>query len=265
MTPMRPIHGLLFAFSLSAVTAVTTPAWADVTITQTTSVKIMRADISGDSVTRIKGHKMRTDLTTKSGDQTSTIFDLDAQKMISIDHKKKEASVIDMAEAREAMSKVADTDVKADLKATGATKQVAGHTCAVYDSNVNVAAKIADQPMNVVVAGPVCLSKDAPGRADFAAFYLAAAEKGLFFQDPRQVKAQPGQAKGMVSLYKAMGEAGIPLSTDVNIKFEGSGPMAAIMGKMGGGAMQGETTKIETGALADDIFQAPAGYTVKTK
>lgn len=260
---MRPIPGLLFVLTLTA--AVSTPAWADVTVTQTTSTKIMRMDISGESVTRIKGHKMRTDLTLKSGEQQTTIFDLDAQKMISIDHKKKEASVLDMTEAREAMAKVADTDVQSDLKSTGVTKQVAGLSCTVYDSNINVAAKIADQPMNVVLAGPVCLSKDAPGKADFSAFYAAAAEKGLFFQDPRSVKAQPGQAKGTVALYKAMGEAGIPLSTDVTIKFEGSGPMAAIMGKMGGGTIQSEATKVETGALADDIFQPPAGYAVKSK
>jgi hypothetical protein len=259
---MRPISGLLFTLTLTAAAA--TPARADVTITQTSSTKIMRMDVSGESVMRIKGHKMRTDMTTKDG-TTSSIFDLDAQKMTNIDHKKKEVTVIDMAETRQALSGISDADVKADLKPTGATKTVAGLSCTVYDSNIGVNAKVADQPITVVLAGPVCLSKDAPGKADFAAFFATAAEKGLFFQDPRAVKAQPGQAKGMVSLYKMMGDAGIPMTTDVTIKFEGSGPMAAIMAKMGGGTMSGETTKVETGALADDVFQAPAGYTIKTK
>ena len=55
------------------------PAWADVTLTQTTGGKMMGAgDMAGTSVTRIKGHKMRVD-STRGGIDTSTIFEARAR------------------------------------------------------------------------------------------------------------------------------------------------------------------------------------------
>ena len=52
------------------------------------------------SITYIKGLKMRTD-STLGDTPTTTIIDLEAQKFISINHKKKEAQVYDMAQFRQ--------------------------------------------------------------------------------------------------------------------------------------------------------------------
>src|SRR5690242_19720855 len=63
---------------------VAAPAAADVTVTSTTSGKIpMGGDLAGTQVTRIKGNKMRMDMT--QGDrQTAIILDVDGQRMISL-------------------------------------------------------------------------------------------------------------------------------------------------------------------------------------
>ncbi len=69
-----------------------TPAFADVTVTAQVSGKGIGKAAESQSITYIKGLKMRTD-STLGDTPTSTIIDIEAQKFISINHKKKEASV----------------------------------------------------------------------------------------------------------------------------------------------------------------------------
>jgi hypothetical protein len=246
------------------------PVWADVTLTQNTGGKMFTNDMSGTNTTRIKGHKMRVDMKSTAGpgggQDTSMIFDVDAGKIIILNHKSKEATVRNTSEFGESLTKIADADMKTDLTATGATKTIAGASCTVYDSTVAVSFTPMEKqpPMKMTMAGPVCLSKSAPGAADFQAFYVAASQKGFIFTDPAQAKAQPGMAKGMATMMKKWADAGIALSSDVNMNFEGSGMMAEMMKKMGGAKMTSEATKIETSAIADDVFTVPTGYKTKT-
>ena len=115
----------------------------------------------------------------------------------------------------------------------------------------------------VRMSGPVCLVKGGPGAADYAAFYKMAAEKGLFFTDPRAAKAQPGQARGMTELYREMSSKGVAYSTELTFKFEGSGMMAQMMNKMGGMTMQADVVEVSAAPLDDSVFAVPAGFKTK--
>ena len=149
---------------------------------------------------------------------------------------------------------------------TAETKQILGRNCTRYDTRVAVkTAPIPNQPMTIVMTGPAWIAKDAPGQGDYAAFYRAAVEKGFIFMDPKAAKAQPGQAKGMATMYKAMADAGLPLATEVQMKFEGTGPMAAMMNKMASFSFSSVVTAIGTETVPDDRFAVPAGYKTKTK
>jgi hypothetical protein len=241
-------------------------ARADVTITETTGGKMFgQADLSGTRVTRIKGHKMRQDNNRTGGDSLSTIFDVDAGKIIVLNNTKKEATVQQTAEFNQALSKISDADVKADMTATSATRTVAGQSCTVYDANISITFAMMEKapPITMTMKGPVCLSKSAPGAADFSGFYSAASEKGFFFTDPGMVRTQPGMAKGMSTMLKKLAEGGLSLSSDLAMDFEGDNMMAQMMKKMGGGKIVSEATKVDTGAIADDAFGVPAGYKVK--
>lgn len=239
-------------------------ASADVTVTATVGGRMSGGD-GGQSVVRIKGNKMRNDLT-QGNNTISSIFDLDAGKMITLDHKKKEAIVMDVATAGAVLEKVKDTDVQVKVTPTSETKTIAGHSCTVLDSDVKVAFAPAEgMSLAILMNGPVCVSKNAPGQKDYSQFYMTAVEKGFFFTDPRAAKAQPGPAKGFAQLYKAWAEAGVPLSSSITLKFDGGGMMAGLMNKMAGGAMTSEVTNIDTASIADDQFAPPAGYKVKTQ
>jgi hypothetical protein len=256
---MRRTFGLL-----AGVMLVSAPAWADITLTSKMTGKMAGGD-GTIQVVKIKGSKMRTDMT-RGSDMTSTIFDVDAGKMIVLDHKKKEAVVLDTTAIVETMGKTGNSiDVKTDLKPTSEKKQVAGFDCTVYDTNVTVAMSPGEgMNMTLAMTGPACLSANAPGKAEYEQFYKAAVAKGFFFTDPRAAKAQPGMAKAIAEASKKWAEAGVPLSSTTSMKFEGGGMMTGMMNKMMGGPTTTELTKVETGAIADTEFATPAGYKVKT-
>jgi hypothetical protein len=67
-------------------------------------------------------------------------------------------------------------------------------------------------------------------------------------------------------MYRQMAEiGGIPYETDVQIKMSGSGPMAAILSKIGNVTMTTTVDSVEVAPLADDLFAPPAGYKLNPK
>lgn len=241
-------------------------ASADVTVKATSTGKGFAQLADGETVSYIKGRKMRADMV-RGDTKTSMILDIDSQKMISIDHKKKEAEITDLAQLQETLKKVTDADIKVSVKPTGQTRQILGQECQEHLMEVRVAfAPIPDQKVEMVMGGPAWIAKDSPGKADYLEFYKAAAEKGMLFGvDPRAAKAQAGQIRGMAALYEAMANAGIPYVQEIQIKFEGGGMMAAMMSKMGGTSMTNTINSIATDTLDDALFAVPAGYKTKTR
>jgi hypothetical protein len=245
------------------------PAHADVTLKQTTGGKGMGISGTTNGVTYIKGNKMRTDVVI--GDKTQTmLFDVDAQKLYMFDSKKKEADVWDMASFAGELSKAVDVSTaKASVKANGQTKQIAGQSAAGYDMEVSMQSALGgskDMMMTVTLSGPMWIVKNAPGSADYSRFYKAGVEKGWIFSDPRGAKAQPGQAKAMAEMYRQMAEiGGIAYESDMQIKMSGSGPMAAILSKIGNVTMTTKVDSVDVAPLADDLFAPPAGYKLNPK
>lgn len=241
-------------------------AHADVTIKTTSTGKGFGISGSTTSTTYIKGLKMRAD-SSMGGSPTSTIIDLEAQKFISLNHKKKEAQVLDMAKLRQDMDKmVKGAEAASSLKPTGEKKEFAGKSCTGYEMTASMPMAMGEgMEMTMVMTGPVFIARGAPGSADYAKFYLAAAEKGFIANDPRAAKGAAQQTKGMTALYKAIAETGgIPYYMETSVKIEGGGPMASMMSKMMGGAAFSTTvTAVSTEAIPDDKFAIPADYKVK--
>jgi hypothetical protein len=247
------------------IAACATTASADVKMVTQMSGKMMGRNPSGETVTYIKGARMRTDQT-MGGNQLSTIMDVDAGELISINHKNKEVEIWNIAELAKTMqgSGVSASGVDVKITPNGATKEIAGYKASGHDMIVSVRAQMAEgMAMTVTISGPAYLSTDAPGVKDYASFYEAAADKGFFFGDPRAAKAQPGNAKGMMALYRTMAEKGIPLESRQVIKLSGDGPMAGMFAKMGGGEINSTVSSISAEPLSDDVFAVPAGYKVK--
>ena len=252
-----------------AVLTVAGAAFGDVTIRQTTSGKGLVALANGDSITYIKGMKMRTDAEFRGTTQT-TIFDLENQKMYVFDSKKKRAEVWDMqAFAAELAKSVETGEMKASMKPNGEKKEIAGKTAAGYRLETSVQARLGGpegMPMTVELEGPMWIVKGAPGAAEYAAFYKAAAEKGWIFTNPDAAKGSPGQAKAMAEMYRLLASTnGLPYQTEMTISVTGEGPMAAVMSRMGGMQMTSTVQSVDTGAIDESIFAPPAGYKLVAK
>lgn len=248
---------------------VAVPAWADVTIKQTTTGKGlgMSGDMTG--TTYIKGMKMRTE-TVNRGTTQVTIFDLEAQKMYSFDSKKKEADVWDMQAMAAELNKSVDTSaMTSTIKPNGQTREIAGRTATGYDMDISMPTAMGGPggpKMTVSLVGPMWIVKDAPGTKEYMAFYKAAAEKGWIFSDPRAAKGSPGQAKAMTEMYRQLAETGgVPYATEMQIKMGGDGPMAGLMARMGGMSMSTTVQSVEVGAVADEMFAPPAGYKLNNR
>jgi hypothetical protein len=254
------------AAAVAALMAV--PAWADVTVTAELTGKGIGKAAEAQSITYIKGLRQRTDAVLR-GTPTSTIIDLDAQKFISLNHKKKEAVVYDMAKFRQDLDKmVKGAEATYSLKPSGETREIAGRSCDGYLMNVTMPMALAEgMEMTLTMSGPVFIAKGAPGSDDYNAFYLAAAEKGFIANDPRAAKGAAAQTKGMTALYKAIAETGgLPYAMEWTIKIEGGGPMAGMMNKMMGGSGFTQTiTAVATDEIPADKFDIPAGFKVKTE
>ncbi len=252
----RPIliASLLFSLAWSAQ--------ADVTLRSTVSGTGFGALGNGESVTYLQGHKM---LIEHSSDvfSTATLFDIDKQQMVVINHKKKKGDQFDVREAAEMQRMIRPEDIQVKFTATDEHKQILGWDCQKYLMEIRVlGAGMPEMPMSVVIKGQAWLAPDAPGKQEYAAFYLAAAEKGYFFGDPNAARTQPGRERAMTSMYKAMAEAGLPLASEITVSFEGSGLLAQMMEKMKT-TLTTTVTAISNDALPAERFAIPADIKIK--
>ncbi len=243
------------------------PALADVTMKAAGSGKGLGMSKDMQMVTYIKGTKMRTEVI--NGDQViATITDLNAQKMIQINVKKKEAEIWDLSKMAADVEKGVGTVVPTvSFKPNGQTKEIAGRNCTGYDLSITLpmmAGKEGPDDMRIVMAGPIWIAKDAPGTKDFAAYYKAAIELGFVFNNPQQAKAQPAQVKAYNEMYRSMiAASGLAYGQEIAIKMEGGGPMGGIMSRVGGMSMSTTVTGVSLDPLPDDTFTVPMGFKTK--
>jgi hypothetical protein len=204
----------------------------------------------------------------------SAIFDIDAQKAYFFDSKKKEADVWDMGAFAAQMGQSVDlSGMKASIKPNGQTKAFGTLTANGYDMDVTVPSVMGGSggpKMTVSLTGPVWIVRDAPGGADYAEFYKAAAEKGFIFSDPRAAKGQPGQAKAMAEMYRQFASIGgiayeMNVQAKLGISSAEAGPMAGLLGRMGNIEFQTLVESVETTPVADGLFAPPAGYKLNPK
>jgi hypothetical protein len=252
----------LFGFSLLCL-AIASPARADVTIKSKGGGSGMVGAMSGDMTQYIKGLKVRTDQTTGKGRETTTIIDMAARQMVVLNHDSKEADVFDMASLSSTLEKAGVTDVSVSLTPTTQTRQIAGQSCTVHDLKISVPMQMGNTKMTMVMSGPQCIAKNAPGQADYLAFYKAASENGGFF-DPQQAKTRPAAAKAMTDMYRKMAELGVPYATEFTMGFEGQGPMADMMKKMAN-TITTEVTSVSTSPIAASLFDVPTGYKINKR
>jgi hypothetical protein len=255
---MRPVMAATVAILMAP-----SASWADVTITSTVSGKGLGAGGGMQSVTYVKGTKMRTEL-----GETITIHDAAGRQMIVLNTKKREAEIYDMAKVGAEMQKnLRGGEPRAEITPTGQKKEILGQSCDEYNLMISMPMAQGDQAaLTLTMSGPLWVARGAPGSADYAAFYKAAAENGLVFGNPQQAKSQAAQMKSTTEMYGKIADLkGVPYQMETQIKFEGSGVLASMMNKMGGVSTALTVSAVSTDPIPDDKFAVPAGYKTTNK
>ncbi|HEV2708645.1 MAG TPA: hypothetical protein VGU67_00390 [Edaphobacter sp.] len=231
------IAGVLISFAALTLSA----AHADFTYTETTQMtggsmmQLMKmagtfsktARQAGEpvvSTVAIKGNRM-----TRVGPERTEIIDLDRETITSIDHQKRQYTVITfeqmrqqiekaMQKAKEQQKKPADQDAasNADVKFqvhvrnTGATKEVAGLSAseAILTMAMDATDKTSGQTGSIAITNDLWLAAEIPGYDEVKDFYRRYAEKmKVVFSgavNPAMFAQYPGAGQGMADMVKEM-------------------------------------------------------------
>jgi hypothetical protein len=250
---------LLFGLGLFLASAA--PLYADVTISSTLTGRGM-GDTGMPSKSYIQGSKMRTE----TGGRV-TIMDAATRQMISLNPEKKEAVVYNLADLQTDMQKMIAGEPKVTMTPNGQTRTILNTSCAGYDLAMTIPMKMGDTTMAMNMTGAIWIAKGVPGASDYAGFYTAAAENGLFFGNPDAAKGPGGaQLKSTVEMYRKIAAlGGIAYQTEMQMKFDADGLMGSMMNKAGGGGLTTTVTAVSTEALDPAMFTVPADFKTKTR
>lgn len=254
---------------------------ADVTIVQKTTVEGGMASMAPGGVpsptmtTRIKGMKGRLDVdmgTPSMPANISTISDVDAKKVVLLDHNQKTARVSTGASAPAPSPSAPTVNVAGTVTPTGQTQTIDGLKCDEYTFTTSVSladisgsqmppdAAAAMQGINVVMKGSMWVAKDAPGAAEYAAYQKAMSAADLA---SAALGATGVNLPGMDKMAKAMSVVqGVPVLTEMTMSIEGQGQMADMMKQMGAMKVTTKVLSVKTDAIADDTFKVPEDYQV---
>ena len=231
---------------------------ADVVITETTAVRMGGRSATGVRTTFIKGPQMRVEVV-QGTESATTIFDLPAGATINLDDKKRRAEIREISErSAELEREYPRARVTVALAPTGATKQVAGSSCAEYTFTIRVpTTKDGQSALNMT--GAAWMAPDAPGAGDYAAFATAAADKQLVLGYASSNKILLAIARGQTELYRALANLhGIPYLIDMTTKFDGT--LSGLVNKVAAGTRTYIVTRVEVGPLPDSRFLVPDGW-----
>lgn len=166
----------------------------------------------------------------------TTIIDLGAQTMTSVDAQKKTYSVMTFDEYRQALEKMSERmkqndkgemNFKITAKDTGNTRQVAGFNTKEFLVKMEMEGtdKQSGQKGAMVITTDMWVAPSVAGYTEVRAFYQKMAEKLNWSPSGGMFMNRPDVAKGMAEVYKEIGKMdGIPVLQNVKMGAEGMAP-----------------------------------------
>jgi hypothetical protein len=254
---------------------------ADITVVQTTTVEggaaamaPAGANMSPKITMRVKGLKSRTDMVLPPTLNSSSIVDITAKQMITLQHDQKTAQVADTSAPAPATPPAATLNVDAaPPAATGKSQVIDGLKCDEYTftTSMNLSEVTGGQlppeaaemmkGLTMVMKGSMWVAKTAPGAEEYVAYQRALAKTDLA---AATLKTTGVSLPGLDKMMKAMSTVdGLPYLTVMDMTVEGTGQMADMMRQMMGGMkVTTKVTSLTTDKIGDDAFKVPEGYTV---
>jgi hypothetical protein len=265
-----------------AVTASQAMLRADVTITITNTVEgpmaaLALAGADAPRITlRIQGLKARTDMDVM-GRAIATVTDVASKQIFMLDPTQK--TVHRMTSGSPSGSPSASTPaaglndfpmpkMEVTAEPTGQTREIAGQSCSEFRTVMTMhLGQMAGAQMppemleamkdtRMVMKGSTWISTSTAGASEFITFQEAARTAGM---------AVPttlfGGQNAPDPLSQAVARAdGLPCLTEMEINYEGTGPMIDVLTKMGTMKVTSRIAEISLAPIAPDAFAVPPDY-----
>jgi hypothetical protein len=244
----------------------TPPAFADVTITIADISRGRGGPGPGDTRTLVKGARERLDQ-----GPVSTIIDLDAGRMVVLDHPARTATVYALDSLRPKQQDYAQVVV--DVELTKKTKRVGDLECReakISQSSVNPNRTLSPSGGGYaanrdITTGSVWIAIDAPGADEFRAFNRRLDEFGAIVTDFAMARRRPVEAVAQAKFATALAMKGIPCSARLSSRNTiGPGPWTVggtFISPMHSDDWEVRTVSIEP--IPDAAFEVPTGYAVE--
>jgi hypothetical protein len=216
------------------------------------------------STVYIKGAKMA-----RIGQTTSTIIDLDAGTITTIQNEKRTYSVMTFDQLQQNMNRGqkggAGGDIKFDVKVqqTGNTKSIDGQTATETLSTLTATSPDANGA-TMVVHSDYWIVPNEPGADDIREFHrkLAAKYQGILQANPMMGAASKGISAATAESMKT----GYPVQTKIDVSGVSS-PMSGMTGRSGAGdsggpflVMETQYSNFSSSPVDDSKFTVPADY-----
>lgn len=240
------VAGLLFG----------TSAHADLTLIGRSTLTALNMPNQGSEALYIKDHHLRRDVTER-GRSYSFLYDLKKKEMVLVDHFQR---LVDRRELASGKSG-AVTALRLNMKATGRSHVLQDWNCEEYDLDARLPGTMGQEEVTVVLTGQVWLERRTADRKEIAPFVRAVTADDFFVGTALPGQPANAQAQGVNQVMRKVLGKGMLCAADVQLNYEGSGPMADLGRRMATKASI-VYESISDADLADSMFQVPADYRV---
>jgi hypothetical protein len=258
----RPQWGAACAALAFLVLLPAPPAAADVTVTLTGTSSgggLPAPGLRRDEITYLKGNRQRVDRGT-----TSTILDLDAGRLVVLDHTARTATIYRIADLQPKQQDLAQ--VRVDVEPTGKRRDVGGLSC--QEAKVSVVTMDPRRGMVMpgmglqtgrdVTTGSVWIAMNEPGAGEYRAFYRRLGEIGPLVTDFALARRWPAQAIAQAKLAVEVASRGIPCEAQLSSRsYYGPADLTLLSPNLSSGW---KLKQISTEPIADRLFEVPADY-----
>lgn len=253
----RKLGAVLLTVAMAA--AIVTPVHADLTLNGFSQVSALNHPNRSQEALYLKKDRLRRDLTER-GRSYTYLYDLKQRELTFIDHLFRQAEVRRLgAGGQKGTIKV--QDLKLELTPTGRKHELTPWVCVEHQVKASLPGSMGQEQVVVKLDGQVWLAPNTREQRHIDPFIKSIPAQDLFIGVPTQGRAATTQVQGVGEVLRRILPKGMLCAFDLQIDYEGAGPMANLARRMSTRVSLVYENVSET-ALKDELFAIPAGYQV---
>lgn len=257
MTPLPIARTLIAGLLAAALLSLSASAAADFTLLGRSTLSAMNMPNTGKESLLVKKQRLRRDLTDR-GRLYTYLYDLARGELTLVDHFLRQAETHTLNNARKPP---AVKDLRLELATTGRWHTLQDWNCEEYRLEAEMPGEMGQERVKVLLIGQVWLERRASERKELAPFLKAVAAEDFFIGAATPGKALSTQAQGINEAIRRVLGKGMLCAAEIDIKYEGDGPMADL-GRRMATRMSIVYETLSDQELKDELFEIPAGYRV---